>query len=291
MNGSKNKNIVSISGLKTGIKLLISGVVLLLSCSNATAQGDLLISPLRIIFEGSKKSQEISLANVGKDSATYAVSIKDIRMKEDGTFEEITVPDSGQLFAGPFLRFFPRKVTLAPNESQVVKVQLMKTSQMVPGEYRSHLYFRAVPDERPLGDQSAKKDTGGISIQLKPIFGITIPVIIRNGENTAAVTVSDLSFSMSEDKKVTIGLTFNRTGNMSVYGDLRVNYISTDGKITELKLVKGIGVYTPNNVRRFKVEIEPASNINFHKGKLQAEYTLATNEKQAKVVTAELELK
>jgi hypothetical protein len=291
MNGSKVKNIIFITGLKTGVKLLISGIVLLLSSANGMAQGDLLISPLRIIFEGSKKSQEISLANVGKDSATYAVSIKDIRMKEDGTFEEITEPDSGQLFAGPFLRFFPRKVTLAPNESQVVKVQLMKTSQMVPGEYRSHLYFRAVPDEKPLGDQSAKKDTGGISIQLKPIFGITIPVIIRNGENTAAVTVSDLSFSITEDKKVTIGLTFNRIGNMSVYGDLRVNYISKDGKTTELKLVKGIGVYTPNNIRRFKLEIEPASNINFHKGKLQAEYTLATNDKQAKVVTAELELK
>ncbi|MCF8450474.1 MAG: fimbria/pilus periplasmic chaperone [Taibaiella sp.] len=291
MNGSKVKNIIFITGLKTGVKLLISGIVLLLSSANAMAQGDLLISPLRIIFEGSKKSQEISLANVGKDSATYAVSIKDIRMKEDGTFEEITEPDSGQLFAGPFLRFFPRKVTLAPNESQVVKVQLMKTSQMVPGEYRSHLYFRAVPDERPLGDQSAKKDTGGISIQLKPIFGITIPVIIRNGENTAAVTVSDLSFSMSEDKKVTIGLTFNRTGNMSVYGDLKVNYLSNDGKTTELKLVKGIGVYTPNNIRRFKLEIEPASNINFHKGKLQVVYTLATNDKQAKVVEAALELK
>src|ERR1700759_689889 len=98
-----------------------------LPVSQATAQGDLLISPLRIVFEGSKKSQEINLANVGKDTATYVVSIIDIRMKEDGSFEQITVPDSGQNFAGKYLRFFPRRVTLAPNEAQVVKIQLIKT--------------------------------------------------------------------------------------------------------------------------------------------------------------------
>src|SRR4051812_12766425 len=115
--------------------------MLLFSNASIWAQGDLLISPLRIVFEGSKKSQEINLANVGKDTATYVISVKDIRMNEDGSFDEITVPDSGQLFAGPYLRFFPRKVTLAPNEAQVVKIQLIKTNELTTGEYRSHLYF------------------------------------------------------------------------------------------------------------------------------------------------------
>lgn len=267
----------------------IAAVILLLSFAQAQAQGDLLISPLRVTFEGNKKSQEINLANVGKDTATYAISVVDYRMKEDGSFEQITVPDSGQNFAGPYIRFFPRKVTLAPNEAQVVKLQVVKSAQMVNGEYRSHLYFRAVPDEKPLGE-APKQDTGGISISLKPIFGITIPVILRVGENDANVTLSDLSFVMAGDT-AKLGLSFNRTGMMSVYGDVKVDYISPSGKKTQVKIVKGVGVYTPIPVRRFNMELDNDKKVDYSKGKLHIVYTLQTSDKSEKKAEAEIELK
>ena len=274
----------------TGLSKLFAATLLyMVSAVTSFAQGDLLISPLRIILEGSKKSQEISLANVGKDTATYSVSIVDIRMKDDGSFETITTPDTGQRFAGPFMRFFPRKVTLAPNESQVVKIQLMKTSSMEPGEYRSHLYFRAVPDEKPLGEKSTK-DTAKISIQLKPIFGITTPVIIRVGENDADVSMSDVSLTTGDNKKQILGVTFHRTGNMSVYGDLAIQYVSPEGKTTILKSVKGIGVYTPNKLRRFRVELDDDKPFDQQKGTIRIVYTLQTNDKAPVVKEAELVL-
>lgn len=266
-------------------------LVTLLSFSHVHAQGDLLISPLRVVFDGNKKSQEISLANVGKDTAVYAVSVVDIRMKEDGSFETITTPDTGQLFAGPYMRFFPRKVVLAPNESQVVKVQLMKTTQMVPGEYRSHLYFRAVPDETPLGEKKSAKDSASISIQLKPIFGITIPVIIRNGDYDADVTVSDMTLTAGDNGKWVAGMKFDRSGNMSVYGDLMIYYVPPSGKQVQMKMVKGLGVYTPNHIRRFRVELDEEKSFDPHKGKLKAVYTLQTNEKTPRVKEVQIDLK
>jgi P pilus assembly chaperone PapD len=281
---------VSASKLYVPVKLLVPGILLIFSCIQTMAQGDLLISPLRIVFEGPKKSQEISLANVGKDTAIYAISVKDYRMKEDGGFEEIDTPDAGQNFAGSFIRIFPRKVVLGPNESQVVKVQLIKTSQMKDGEYRSHLYFRAVPDEKPLGEPAQKKDTTSISIQLKPVFGITIPVIIRVGENTTTVTLSELSLEMADNKPM-LSMTFNRNGSMSVYGDVKVEYVSPGGNATEVKIVRGVGVYTPNSKRRLKVELDDNKNFDAHKGKLHIAYKLQTNDKTEKVVEADLELK
>lgn len=92
------------------------GILSLLFSSSAMAQGDLLIFPKRVVFEGAKRSEELSLANIGKDSATYVLSFVQIRMKEDGTFDKITTPDLAQSFADKNLRFFPRSVTLAPNE-------------------------------------------------------------------------------------------------------------------------------------------------------------------------------
>lgn len=278
--------------LSSTYKLLICGLLLVAYSANAFAQGDLLISPLRLVFDGSRKSQEINLANVGKDTAVYAITVVDYRMKEDGSFEQITEPDSGQFFAGPYIRFFPRKVTLAPNEAQVVKIQVIKTNLLQPGEYRSHLYFRAVPEEMqtPMGEEPVKKDSG-ISIKLKPIFGITIPVIIRSGECKADATLSDLSLSHEDNQPPTLNLTFHRTGNISVYGELKVNYISPSGKSKQIKIVKGIGIYTPNTVRHIKIDLETDKDFDHRKGKLQVVYAMQNSDKSTRNVEAELELK
>ena len=48
----------------------------------SSAQGDLRVYPKRIVFEGAKKSQELNLANSGKDTARYVLSVVQIRMKE-----------------------------------------------------------------------------------------------------------------------------------------------------------------------------------------------------------------
>ena len=85
-------------------------------CYSSQAQGDLLITPSRVVFEGNKQKEEVSLVNMGKDTATYSISFIQYNMKEDGSFVLIDKPDSGQMFAEPYLRIFPRQVTLAPGE-------------------------------------------------------------------------------------------------------------------------------------------------------------------------------
>ncbi len=167
---------------------------------NTRAQGNLLITPKRAVFEGNKRSMDLNLANVGDDTATYAISLVQIRMTEEGGFETITEPDEGQLFASPYLRFFPRSVTLGPNEAQTVKIQLVKAGTLAPGEYRSHVYFRAVPEEKPLGEEEVTpQDPASISVKLVPIFGITIPAIIRVGKPDVSVTLSDLALRFEND--------------------------------------------------------------------------------------------
>lgn len=76
------------------------------------AQGNLLITPRRAVFEGSKRSIDLNLANTGQDTATYSISLVQIRMKEDGGFETITEPDQGQRFADSFVRFFHARLHL-----------------------------------------------------------------------------------------------------------------------------------------------------------------------------------
>jgi hypothetical protein len=235
------------------------------------AQGNLIVMPRRVVFEGAKRAEELNLGNTGKDTATYVISLIHIRMKDDGSFEQINEPDSGQQFADKFLRFFPRRVTLAPNESQVVKLQLIKSNELQPGEYRSHLYFRAVPKETPKGESDTTKGAG-IKINIVPIFGISIPTIIRTGESTAKVKMEEISMQIAADTTPHLKFAFSRTGNMSVYGDISVDHIAPDGKVTQVSVVKGLAIYTPNKLRRCHFILDKTKNVNYRTGKLHIVY-------------------
>ena len=274
--------------LKALFNLLLLTTVL---PSTVIAQGNLLVTPVRVIFEGQKKMQEINLANTGKDSAKYLVSLIEIRMNEDGTFDKISEPDSGQHFASSNLRYFPRTVVLAPGEAQLVKIQLTKTSQLATGEYRSHMYFRAVPNEKPLGEKlPVVKDSTDISVKLIPIFGISIPVIIRVGTSDTKMSIQHLALDSSLPNR--LNMTFNRSGDFSVYGDVTVNYISPQGKTTIVGNVNGLAVYTPNSLRHFHMDLDTSlKNIDYHKGKLQVVFTTKKGETIAsELAKAELPL-
>jgi hypothetical protein len=267
--------------------LLSISIITLIFSTDLTAQGNLMVFPRRVVFEGLKRSQEINIANTGVDTARYVISFVNYRMKENGEFEEITQPDSGQNFADKYIRFFPRSVVLAPNEAQIVRVQVIRNNQISPGEYRSHLYFRAVPAEKPLGEKDLK-DTTSISIKLLPIFGMTIPVIVRVGESTARVNIFDISFKMVNDTLPAISLAFKRTGNISVYGDIAFYHISPLGKITRVNFVQGMAIYTPNLVRRFKVNLDRTLGVDYRKGKLHIVYSSQSAAKPEKFAEAEL---
>lgn len=270
-------------------KYLIALIAIsMLSSAEVIGQGNLLITPRRVVFEGQKRTEELNLANTGQDSARYNVSIVQYRMKEDGLFEEITTPDPGQNFADKYIRFFPRSVTLGPNEAQVVKMQLTRTDQLAPGEYRSHVYFRSVPKETALGEEKVKKDTSAISVKLVPIFGITIPVIIRVGQSTMKTTLSDLKLNIVNDTTVRLKITFNRTGNMSVYGDVKVDYISQQGSPITVGIVKGIAVYTPNDKRVFVMDLDKKAGVNYHTGSLHLTYSSQSDTKPEKFAEADL---
>jgi hypothetical protein len=258
-------------------------------CYKPLAQGDLLLYPKRIVFEGSQKSQTLNLANSGRDTVRYIISVVQNRMKEDGAFETITQPDSGQNFADKYFRFFPRSVVLGPNEAQTVKIQLVNTGQLASGEYRSHIYFRSEADKKPLGEEKKDTSTAAISVNLVAVFGISIPVIIRVGTPNTILHLSDPMIKWDKDTKPGLQVVFNREGNMSAYGDVMVEHISEDGTSTQVAMVKGMAVYTPNAKRRVNIALANDKTVNYHKGKLHITYTALANGKTGNLL-AETEL-
>src|SRR6476469_8742663 len=139
--------------------------------------GDLLVAPTRIILDG-RRGTEIVLNNVGNEPATYRISVEFRRMPHDGQLADVTDPTPREKATADMIIYAPRRVTLAPNEPQSIRIAARPPQGLPDGEYRVHLLFRAIPPAVPVVPASADGPKG-LHLQLIPIYGVTIPVIVR----------------------------------------------------------------------------------------------------------------
>jgi hypothetical protein len=254
------------------------------------AQGDLLITPKRVVFEGNKVRETLNLSNMGMDTATYSISFIQYDMNEDGSFVSVEKGGTGQMFADPYLRVFPRRVTLAPGEPQVIMVQYRRNADMPAGEYRSHLYFRAEKNIGPLSLKSSG-DTTKLTVQLIPVYGLSIPIIIRSGTVNVSSELSDLRLEMQQGSVPYLMFTINRTGNISVYGNIIIEFVPVQGKPFEIGEIKGVGVYTNIEKRKIALKLNNTSGKPLTNGKLKVQYISNEETKQVTYAEAELVLK
>ena len=266
-------------------KVLMLLITIWILSFQSMAQGDLLITPTRVVFEGNKQKEELSLVNMGKDSATYSISFIQKRMKADGSFINIEVADSGQMFADSYLRIFPRQVTLAPGEPQVIILQCRIKPGMQAGEYRSHLFFRSEKDYTPLGMKKSDKDTALVSVQVTPIFGMSIPIIIRTGAVHVTTTLENLKLETLNDSSQYLKLSIVRTGNISSYGDIVIQYIPEEGKPYQIGAMAGVGVYTNIEKRNVVIKLKNSAGSVVTRGKLKIQYI--SNNEPKQIVYAE----
>lgn len=266
--------------------LILRSSILLIFCllfgHSLLAQGNLVINPKRIVFDGKKKTEKLVLSNTGKDSAVYNISFIEYKMKVDGELLPIEREEENLHFASPYVRLYPRIVKLGPNESQILKVQLYNTENITDGEYRSHLYFRAEDEKNALGTVTKAKESP-VSVKIEAVFGISIACIIRKGEDKTYLSISDISYSKSKDQENFLAFKLNRTGNMSAYGDFVITYITPNGKLYEVGTVKGIGLYLPGTTRNMSIKLNAPNNVNFVGGSFKVVFT----ENESKRILAE----
>ncbi len=241
--------------------------------------GDLLVAPTRLVFEGRTRAAELTLLNIGKQTATYRISFTHLRMTETGDLKEIEKPEPGDLFADPLVRYSPRQVTLDPNVAQTIRLQVRKPEGLAAGEYRSHLLFRAVPPEnsQPETSVESSEEKTGYSIRLTPIYGVSIPVIVRSGVTSAKASLADIGVRAPEKPgdPPSLEMKIRREGNESVYGNLRVLFAPASGKEQVVAVLNGVAVYTPNSERLVRIPLQAPPGLALVRGRLKISYARA----------------
>jgi len=213
--------------------------------------GDLLVAPTRLVLDG-RKGAEVVLSNIGNEPATYRISVEFRRMTEEGGLEDVETPDDRDKLAQDMIVYAPRRVTLAPKVPQSIRITARPGPNIPDGEYRVHMLFRAIPPATPV--TAAAADQKGLSFALIPVYGVTIPVIVRLGNLQVKAGIKDVHLE-TKDGKPTIALDLSRTGDRSTYGEVRVLKAGVKDPIA---IQRGVAVYTEVEKRRVSIPMNAA---------------------------------
>lgn len=226
---------------------------LLLGATPASAGiGDLLVAPTRIVLDG-RKGAEIILNNIGEDTAVYRVSIEFRRMTEDGGLVDVNEPTAEDKTAADMIVYAPRRVTLAPHQPQAIRIAARPPQGLPDGEYRVHLLFRAVPPPTPVAPATGEAPKG-LRFQLTPVYGVTIPVIVRLGNLQATAGIANVHLD-TRNGRPAVALDLSRSGQRSTFGEIRV---LRPGVKAPIALQKAVAVYSEIGVRHVSVPIDEA---------------------------------
>ena len=242
-----------------------------------------MIMPTRVVLEGRDRSAEVILRNSGKETCVYRIYFQEMQMTPVGKIET-TSKVEGITSAADLVRFTPRQIEILPGKTQSVRLQLRKPEGLADGEYRSHLVFQGLPPVEPPKPLTPGDDK--MSFDIKTIVAISIPVIVRHGETTGSINLSEMSFhpSIKLEDIPSIDLTMTRKGNRSIQGEFKVDWVPSSGKVKNILAVAGTAIYSNLDSRTVHLDFPEAKGMLIKTGKLRVTFSYK-DIKQSPVVT------
>lgn len=229
-------------------------LILLLFSSPICFSQEFLVFPKRVEFTpSSEKIALLTIHNPGNNSIEVNVDLVDYRMERTGEFQLIpdTIPPLWS--ARNHLRFYPRHVKLAPNKSQILKIQWDSNIPQDKRELRSHLVFIS-QEEFNLEEETNNQSTQGLNISIKPRIGIGIPVIIKEAEKNATCSIQNFKLTQSSES-ASIEFELNREEDYSCYGNIQIKGRTRTGQLQTIKEIAGVAVYTNLHSRHIKIPL------------------------------------
>ena len=237
------------------------------------------ITPRRIVLNGSSRVATVYIVNQGATTESYDITMVDRLMLPDGQIrsaaEAANFPGGSEaatklVSAADKLVWSPRRVTLAPGRGQTIRLRatLPAGAAGTAAEYRTHLTVTNIPpaDVGLTAEQAANTESNRLSFQVYSVFGVSIPVIIRQGAAEARSALADLRLTTVEvpqadgtrpQKVPVVQMVIQRLGVSSLFGNVEVRSRG-DRNGPPLGAVRGIGVYPEIAQRALQVALTRA---------------------------------
>ena len=243
---------MTISNRRT-LAAALTASALLVPAAASAGIGDLLVAPTRLVLDG-RRGTEVMLNNIGDETATYRISVEFRRMTPDGRLVDVTEPTAEDKLAQDMIAYAPRRVTLAPHQPQSIRIAARAPQGLPDGEYRVHLLFRAISPANPVVAPKVEAPSGGLRFALTPVYGVTIPVIVRFGNLSAKAGIANVHLQQ-QDGRPAVSLDLSRSGDRSTFGEVRV---LKPGVKNPIAIQKAVAVYKEIATRRVTIPVDEA---------------------------------
>jgi hypothetical protein len=230
------------------------------------------ITPRRVVFDSNKRTEAVYVFNQGTAPVTVDVALVDNVMLPSGEIVPLAQLEhrspsdravGGRLrSARDFLLATPTRMVLQPGKGRTIRLRASLPSEAGSGaEWRSHLTVTTVPT--PDAGVTAETAAGAagsseLGFRIQSVFGISIPLIMRDGPILATAAISDMKIELldapsgpaGELRRVPV-LTFalTRAGSNSIFGNLEAKSDATNAKEL-IGFIRGLAVYPEIDGRR-----------------------------------------
>lgn len=219
-----------------------------------TAFADLMIMPIRTVFQGHDRMKGIMLVNAATTPATFRLAFYHLKQLPTGAYESLDGPTTPGYDLSKMIVYSPRQVDLPPRGKQSVRLSLRRPGDLPDGEYRVHLKMSRI--ERKEMKAPKEGATVGVAVNV----GFSVPVMLRQGAYDAQATIADPKFIPAEGKRgPRIRFYINRTGKHSTLGRSDVFWTPVGGEERKIGTLNGLSIYPEVSRREADVTISEPS--------------------------------
>ncbi|NTS75667.1 hypothetical protein HR060_02200 [Catenovulum sp. SM1970] len=181
------------------------------------SHANLLFTPNRVAIDDRERYATLSMINNSDKTMSYEIAIEDKLAKPAGGY---AVVENYQYSAKKILRVSPRRVVLAPNGKQTVKILARRPKDLAEGEYRSHLKLTPIIEDEKVA--SEKGQTTSVAVRLS----FSLPVIVKKGKTKVNLDLNDVKIHPTKGQAhgATIVLGVLREGNFGSTGNVIANF-------------------------------------------------------------------
>ncbi len=213
------------------------------------------IVPNMLVVESRERSGEIIVLNMSNETRDFEMMMIHYEQLVDGTYTTLNEPSNDAFDFQKAVRFSPRTFRLGPDGRQNVRLSLRRPADLPDGEYRFHMQAVSYATD----DESAARGDGNVAIGLAVNVGIAIPVVIRQGQTTQGVSLSDfelLAPNQTESKNTELRFVAARTGTASSLGAIHVEWAPNGSDFTEIGFVKNFNIFTEIDTRNAQIRLD-----------------------------------
>jgi P pilus assembly chaperone PapD len=192
------------------------------------------VSPTILFLDAPRRSVSFDVSNLSESEVEVWVEVKyGYTSTNDSGGIEILTPDkinSDDQVATQWIKIYPDKFLLAPNEKRYLRIIVNSPAQTPDGEYWARVLVNSKPTvAATLKGKNSQQPQVGFTMQNQQ----SIPFHYRKGKVSTSVDLIEAPIIKIQNKQLSFFAKLQRFGNSSYWGRMNFQIVDNKGKVVK----------------------------------------------------------